>query len=112
VHADGEVQRDHHTESGAQQAASGAVALRRIGAGRGRGATLNGQGQAATMIRVVARATAAKRQPEMAGRRPSPTPRCAAIVDRLTFNGAIIQTGTEPYRLAPTKAPAGQAVAG
>lgn len=25
---------------------------------------------------------------------------CAAIVDRLTFNGAIIQTGTESYRLA------------
>jgi DNA replication protein DnaC len=29
---------------------------------------------------------------------------CAAIVDRLTFNGAIIQTGTESYRLAHTKA--------
>ncbi|MFE2188908.1 ATP-binding protein, partial [Streptomyces sp. NPDC059455] len=28
---------------------------------------------------------------------------CAAIVDRLTFNGAIIQTGTESYRLAHTK---------
>jgi DNA replication protein DnaC len=27
---------------------------------------------------------------------------CAAIVDRLTFNGAIIQTGTESYRLAHT----------
>jgi DNA replication protein DnaC len=31
---------------------------------------------------------------------------CAAIVDRLTFNGAIIQTGTESYRLAHTKAQA------
>jgi DNA replication protein DnaC len=25
---------------------------------------------------------------------------CAAIVDRLTFNGTIIETGTDPYRLA------------
>jgi hypothetical protein len=24
----------------------------------------------------------------------------AAIVDRLTFNGTIIETGTDPYRLA------------
>lgn len=37
---------------------------------------------------------------------------CAAIVDRLTFNGAIIQTGTESYRLAHTKAQAEQAQAG
>lgn len=29
---------------------------------------------------------------------------CAAIVDRLTFNGAIIETGTHSYRLAHTKA--------
>ncbi|MYS84081.1 IS21-like element helper ATPase IstB [Embleya scabrispora] len=29
---------------------------------------------------------------------------CAAIVDRLTFNGTIIETGTESYRLAHTKA--------
>jgi DNA replication protein DnaC len=29
---------------------------------------------------------------------------CAAIVDRLTFNGTIIETGTESYRLALTKA--------
>jgi hypothetical protein len=29
---------------------------------------------------------------------------CAAIVDRITFNGAIIQAGTESYRLARTKA--------
>lgn len=29
---------------------------------------------------------------------------CAAIVDHLTFNGTIIQTGTESYRLAHTKA--------
>jgi hypothetical protein len=36
---------------------------------------------------------------------------CAAIVDRLTFNGAIIQTGTESYRLAHTKAQTGQAQA-
>ncbi|MEW1773430.1 ATP-binding protein [Streptomyces sp. NPDC086777] len=29
---------------------------------------------------------------------------CAAIVDRLTFSGTIIETGTESYRLAQTKA--------
>ena len=29
---------------------------------------------------------------------------CAAIVDRLTFNAAIIETGTQSYRLARTKA--------
>ncbi len=29
---------------------------------------------------------------------------CAAIVDRLTFNATIIETGTESYRLARTKA--------
>ncbi len=29
---------------------------------------------------------------------------CAAIVDRLTFNGAIIETGTESYRHGRTKA--------
>lgn len=29
---------------------------------------------------------------------------CAAIVDRLTFNGHIIETGTQSYRLARTKA--------
>lgn len=29
---------------------------------------------------------------------------CAAIVDRLTFNGTIIETGTESYRLARTRA--------
>lgn len=34
---------------------------------------------------------------------------CAAIVNRLTFNGAIIQTGTDSYRLAHTKAQAGHA---
>jgi DNA replication protein DnaC len=28
---------------------------------------------------------------------------CAAIVDRLTFNGAVIRTGTESHRLAHTK---------
>lgn len=28
---------------------------------------------------------------------------CAAIVDRLTFNGSIIETGTDSYRLAHTK---------
>ncbi|MET1153201.1 IS21-like element helper ATPase IstB [Arthrobacter sp.] len=28
---------------------------------------------------------------------------CAAIVDRLTFNGAIIETGTDSYRLAHTR---------
>lgn len=29
---------------------------------------------------------------------------CAAIVDRLTFNGTIIGTGTDSYRLASTRA--------
>jgi DNA replication protein DnaC len=29
---------------------------------------------------------------------------CAAIVDRLTFGGTIIETGTQSYRLAQTKA--------
>jgi DNA replication protein DnaC len=33
---------------------------------------------------------------------------CAAIVDRLTFGGNIIQTGTESYRLASTRARAEQ----
>lgn len=28
----------------------------------------------------------------------------AAIVDRLTFNGTIIETGTDSYRLASTRA--------
>ncbi|MEO7015433.1 MAG: ATP-binding protein, partial [Leifsonia sp.] len=28
---------------------------------------------------------------------------CAAIVDRLTFNGAIIETGTDSYGLAHTQ---------
>lgn len=37
---------------------------------------------------------------------------CAAIVDRLTFNGAIIQTGSESYRLAHTKAQVEQAATG
>lgn len=27
---------------------------------------------------------------------------CAVIVDRLTFNGSIIETGTDSYRLAHT----------
>jgi hypothetical protein len=29
---------------------------------------------------------------------------CAAIVDRLAFNGTIIETGTDSYRLAGTRA--------
>lgn len=29
---------------------------------------------------------------------------CAAIVDRLTFNGTIIETGSDSYRLASTRA--------
>ncbi len=29
---------------------------------------------------------------------------CAAVVDRLTFNGTIIETGTDFYRLASTRA--------
>ncbi len=43
-----------------------------------------------------------------AGPRRSPTP-CAAIVDRLTFNGTIIETGTDSYRLAGTRARAEEA---
>lgn len=33
---------------------------------------------------------------------------CAVIVDRLTFGGNIIQTGTESYRLATTRARAAE----
>lgn len=31
---------------------------------------------------------------------------CAAIVDRLTFNGTIIETGTDSYRLAHSQSSA------
>jgi DNA replication protein DnaC len=34
---------------------------------------------------------------------------CTAIVDRLTFDAAIIETGTDSYRLTQTKARAEQA---
>lgn len=34
---------------------------------------------------------------------------CTAIVDRLTFNGTIIETGTDSYRLAQSRAKAEQA---
>jgi DNA replication protein DnaC len=37
---------------------------------------------------------------------------CAAIVDRITFGGNIIETGTDSYRLAQTKARAEQANVG
>ncbi|CAL9677173.1 IS21 family transposase ISLxx3 [Streptomyces sp. enrichment culture] len=37
---------------------------------------------------------------------------CAAIVDRLTFGGTIIETGTDSYRLATTRARAEHAEAG
>jgi len=36
---------------------------------------------------------------------------CAAIVDRLTFGGNIIETGTDSYRLAATRARAEQQAA-
>ena len=36
---------------------------------------------------------------------------CAAIVDRLTFNANIIETGTESYRLARARAGAGKPAA-
>ena len=36
---------------------------------------------------------------------------CAAIVDRLTFNATIIETGTESYRLARAKAGTGKRAA-
>ncbi len=36
---------------------------------------------------------------------PRPCPRlCSANVDRLTFDGTIIETGTQSYRLAHTRA--------
>jgi len=38
------------------------------------------------------------------GERGCPLRLCAAIVDRLTFGGNIIETGTDSYRLAHTKA--------
>ncbi len=34
---------------------------------------------------------------------------CATVVDRLTFNGTIIETGTDSYRLASTRAQAERA---
>ncbi len=37
---------------------------------------------------------------------------CAAIVDRLTFNGTIVETGTDSYRLAGTRARTEQPAAG
>jgi hypothetical protein len=38
------------------------------------------------------------------GERCSPTPRLvAAIVDRITFNAHILETGTQSYRLATSK---------
>ncbi|GAA3503463.1 IS21-like element helper ATPase IstB [Streptomyces prasinosporus] len=37
---------------------------------------------------------------------------CAALVDRLTFNSTIIETGTDSYRLASTRARAEQTAAG
>lgn len=37
---------------------------------------------------------------------------CAAIVDRLTFNGTIVETGIHSYRLAGTRARAEHAAAG
>jgi len=41
--------------------------------------------------------------PSPAGPRPSPTRACVRrFIDRLTFNGTIIETGTDSYRLAHT----------
>src|SRR4030095_3681064 len=38
------------------------------------------------------------------GGQPSPAPRlAAAIVDRLTFNALIVETGTQSYRLRATR---------
>ncbi|WP_318836411.1 hypothetical protein [Actinomadura rudentiformis] len=39
---------------------------------------------------------------------PLPVEITAAIVDRLTFNGTIIETGTDSYRLAQSRARAEQ----
>jgi hypothetical protein len=33
---------------------------------------------------------------------------CAAIVDRLTYHGTIIETGTRSYRLADTRTQAAE----
>jgi len=38
-------------------------------------------------------------------------PRLSAIVDRLTFNATIIETGTESYRLARARTGAGTSAA-
>jgi DNA replication protein DnaC len=56
----------------------------------------------------VTMSAAASRSPPTSTRRWGETftdPRlCAAIVDRLTFGGNIIETGTDSYRLARTRA--------
>lgn len=44
-----------------------------------------------------------RRSPAGAATFTDPRP-CAANVDRLTFNATLIETGTESYRLAKTKA--------
>jgi DNA replication protein DnaC len=38
--------------------------------------------------------------------------RCAAIVDRLTFGGNVLETGTDSYRLAEARAQAEHHAAG
>lgn len=43
----------------------------------------------------------------MVGPRRLPTHAYAAIVDRLTFGGNIIETGTDSFRLAQTRARSG-----
>jgi hypothetical protein len=37
------------------------------------------------------------------GEPSSPTPASSAIVDRVTFNAHILETGTQSYRLATSK---------
>lgn len=39
-------------------------------------------------------------QPQMLGQNLTDPRLCVAIVDRLAFNGTIIETGTDSYRLA------------
>ncbi|MBG6226766.1 DNA replication protein DnaC, partial [Arthrobacter sp. CAN_A2] len=49
--------------------------------------------------------TSSKKSPFSGWTKTFTDPRlCAAIVDRLTFNGTIIETGTDSYRLAHTLA--------
>ncbi|GHE90003.1 hypothetical protein GCM10018785_66220 [Streptomyces longispororuber] len=90
-------------------AGAGAQVQRRLADGpQGSGLGLAGAAQAAAAAAVGAVAIASNKS--FGGWTKTFTdPRlCAAIVDRLTFNGTIIETGTDSYRLASTRARAEQ----